>query len=1473
MVMVAGVSLLLGVILLTVGINLLLNRQEAIANPVREIKTEEIIPALALRSLAGDSDQQVIERALDEERLENAYAVLIHTTGLPDEDRSRNFATLSQKYALQKNNEKSRLSSLQAAQVLLLGPEPYTFAKGRTLLQLGKDLLSRNEKADAERNYDYAYTIARYSPYLTRDQRRLILSNLAAEYEALLRPQKAQEIEKALNSLPTGSLPLPPAAPRGDATPLTDELKAAINWRVRAAQRLINSFGANRQGTVEEARRLLEEALKAEDQVRRTTYADAINGGATALDRLAGARGQLDWMLLKWRVAKKGFGMSLVPAWEGALSAIESELRRAVTAYFLLREEAALTIDDKAQAAQARLDAKREYLLMVRLGLVPGVSDNQQIWAELDRATRDRLKEREDGLYLDILSQRGVPLLVMVPPDLYGSPATLASNSQGLTFPVSPLGSARFVPPTPTFTPRPPGPTTVSTRPAGSPTPTQPASPLGSPTPSGTPVILLPTIVSTPTSTREPTITPVPTHTPVPTNTPTPTPAYHYVVIELTGPTPVDNTGNDNFHITGMVVDSNLQLIPNLQFKLAWCCPAGSTVHPRPGTDPTNGTFDFFVSRGKFWIEVIDEGRTTEPFEIDTNVAMTGYVTWKVVLKRTDRPAPAYLSPTPTATGSPEPSPSAPLPGIETRPIPLQAGWNLIGLPLASYSDYTAARLMQEINDQGGEAAEVARWDGGRWVSYPASNDNFRLERATGYYVRVNKASTWTMRGYRYLSSVSRDLLAGWTSISVPYIPTNIAIGGAAALLQDANNQGANCVELDRWTGAAWQRYILNDIQPSFAIESNRGYLIRCEQGKAGWTPGGAAPGVTPTPTPTTTLSPTITPTPTPPDWHDEPNDTRETATLIRANSPYVSYISRPGDIDWYKLNLTGPITIVASLTRLPKDYDLYVYDTSQNLLGYSTNGSTEDEVVTITLQATGLYYVRVEGFGGTYSLVGPYTLLVKTVTGSGSQASQSSEPTYASNQGSLVRWLMPMSEQRLSPAVAPHSPRDSGAIALHGETTSTLQVYIPYVSQPVSPTATPTPTNTPTATWTVESETPTPTRTPTPSPSATTTRTTTSTSTRTPTRTPTRTATRTPTPSQTVSLTPTWTSTPWPTPPLPGVITYGMTLNAGWTLIGLPVIPAVPPMTAQQAFKMLQDQGGKPLQIARWTGSSWSSYPSAASFEMNLGVGYYIEMEEAMGWDILGYPVVWPQAVTIQPGFNSIAIPYPPGTPEQPAYTAASLLSNLNQFGGNCDSISRWLSDFQQWQTYPPTDFAIRPYRGYIVRCLNAITWMPGSQPPTATPTTTGTSTPTPTRTITPTPTPPDWNTEPDDTFTQAIWIEPNVSVISYISRPDDVDFFKINLTAGDRIVASLTRLPADYDLFLYSGPSEQMIIGYSINVTETSEYITITVPTTGIYYLKVGGYAGAYDLRRPYTLLVATLSTHYQASETGQDRRRSDD
>jgi hypothetical protein len=107
-----------------------------------------------------------------------------------------------------------------------------------------------------------------------------------------------------------------------------------------------------------------------------------------------------------------------------------------------------------------------------------------------------------------------------------------------------------------------------------------------------------------------------------------------------------------------------------------------------------------------------------------------------------------------------------------------------------------------------------------------------------------------------------------------------------------------------------------------------------------------------------------------------ESNNTLSVAKTIAVNTNIKALIGTSTDADWFKFtNTTTSKNIKVTLTTLPGDYELYLYNSAGTLLYSSENGSTTSEAITYNNAPVATYYIKVVGYNGAYSATSCYTL------------------------------------------------------------------------------------------------------------------------------------------------------------------------------------------------------------------------------------------------------------------------------------------------------------------------------------------------------------------------------------------------------------------------------------------------------------------------------------------------------------------
>lgn len=111
-----------------------------------------------------------------------------------------------------------------------------------------------------------------------------------------------------------------------------------------------------------------------------------------------------------------------------------------------------------------------------------------------------------------------------------------------------------------------------------------------------------------------------------------------------------------------------------------------------------------------------------------------------------------------------------------------------------------------------------------------------------------------------------------------------------------------------------------------------------------------------------------------------ESNNTLATAAAITVGTAFDAQIASSTDKDYYSFaNTTAAKNIKISLTNLPADYDLVLYNPSGTQVGISQNAGTTSESIVYNNGTVGTYKLYVYGYSSAFSNTKCYTLKAET--------------------------------------------------------------------------------------------------------------------------------------------------------------------------------------------------------------------------------------------------------------------------------------------------------------------------------------------------------------------------------------------------------------------------------------------------------------------------------------------------------------
>ena len=167
------------------------------------------------------------------------------------------------------------------------------------------------------------------------------------------------------------------------------------------------------------------------------------------------------------------------------------------------------------------------------------------------------------------------------------------------------------------------------------------------------------------------------------------------------------------------------------------------------------------------------------------------------------------------------------------------------------------------------------------------------------------------------------------------------------------------------------------------------------------------------------------------------------------------------------------------------------------------------------------------------------------------------------------------------------------------------------------------------------------------------------------------------------------------------------LSLGAGWSLMGLPLVPEIS-YTAQSLLSAVTSQGGSCSEIDRWLNGGWDAHINGLpfnDFSVQAGQGYFVKCATDNDWTLQGEALTSGVPIDLQPGWNLVSLPHPAF-----GLSAQSVLNSISGQGGACNEIDRWR--YGGWDAHidglPFNNFAVESDQGYFVKCSVASTFEP---------------------------------------------------------------------------------------------------------------------------------------------------------------------
>jgi len=385
-------------------------------DPRSQIAPEAIDPALAVAGLSGIPDAELVRLALDTMRPDTAFAILVLSPSISDRESTGDLLLLAQRYRTNNQSAEAVTAYRLAGVLATLSPELSDAERAETSVLAGKGLAELNEYGLAELYFDQTFNVLAYSRYIQAATRRTLWQRLQEGYLAIgEREQARRSLEKSAEEVELISNPQPPLVlPVTSPPSLPEAVQQAELTRRQAAEVLANTLRERGGKAPAELIERLGQALLEEDGQRLTHYDAQLASGIQLSAQISVIRDRIAWLALKYRVALRGYGLSLVPDWEEQAEAVRVELTRAYEALYSKYHELVVALPDASQIDLAREEMLRREILDGTLGRYPNYPAVQRI-NELIRVTADLAKTRPRAkLWVSVQPYGGIESFILV---------------------------------------------------------------------------------------------------------------------------------------------------------------------------------------------------------------------------------------------------------------------------------------------------------------------------------------------------------------------------------------------------------------------------------------------------------------------------------------------------------------------------------------------------------------------------------------------------------------------------------------------------------------------------------------------------------------------------------------------------------------------------------------------------------------------------------------------------------------------------------------------------------------------------------------------------------------------------------------------------------------------------------------------------------------------------------------------------
>lgn len=339
------------------------------------LEPDRIPPRLALLQLSGADPNALLRQAVNAGEAPLAYAILLLDGDIHDLRRATDALRLGNLFLSAGEEERAAAAFALARTVAVASPRLAGSDRGRILAGAARGLLSSQVEKAALDAALQAQHVAVQAPALLPAQRAEILSDIepiVIEHGSA----KEQQILVDLLRSPVISPQRIALESRLDdlVQPYAREpiVSQAVALRREAADRLRERIEVSGGVDFEAEREALGQALIQEDRTRSESYLRQLAGALDLTQRHALIQEQRAWLITKLRIAIGGYGIRLVPEWEGQIPQVEQALGRLTTELVTVLNEQVQLQEAGSVRDALRLEVLQWLAYQSDLGYFPG---------------------------------------------------------------------------------------------------------------------------------------------------------------------------------------------------------------------------------------------------------------------------------------------------------------------------------------------------------------------------------------------------------------------------------------------------------------------------------------------------------------------------------------------------------------------------------------------------------------------------------------------------------------------------------------------------------------------------------------------------------------------------------------------------------------------------------------------------------------------------------------------------------------------------------------------------------------------------------------------------------------------------------------------------------------------------------------------------------------------------------------------